>query len=129
LSNDPREPDMVEVPLSRLQELRDKEKALEHMRHEETLVDSTVAMAHVVAEAIREVAAEAHQHHWDILGIWKPGGQPVHPRLLTSQIITVVLVRCQKCNLPQTIELAGIWTIEQIRDQAKTAADIWAEEH
>jgi hypothetical protein len=100
---------MVEMPLARAQELRDKEKALEHLQR------SADSPAHVIAEAIQELAENAHEHYWDILAVWSPIARPVPPRLVGNPNITIVLVRCQKCNLPTTLELAGIWTEEQVK--------------
>lgn len=92
---------------------------------EETADDPVMALAHVIAVAFQELVGEAHQHQWDFMGIWNPEGRPVHPRLLGNQATTVVLMHCKTCNWPETIELHGIWTIEQVRGQAteKPASD------
>jgi hypothetical protein len=55
----------------------------------------------------------AHVHVWDILEAQNQAPQMLHPRLANSPI-TLVLVRCKECNLPQTVELPGTWTLEQI---------------
>ena len=83
---------MIEVPASRLRELRDKESRLE--------------------ELTGVLRSMSHYHVWDILGIYKPPG-PVHPRAIRQT--TIVLLRCSGCNLPDTIDLDGQWTIDQIR--------------
>jgi hypothetical protein len=53
-----------------------------------------------------------HVHIWEILDRWSPPDAP-HPRLRMERV-THVLIRCKTCNLPQTIELMGIWTLEQL---------------
>jgi hypothetical protein len=53
-----------------------------------------------------------HVHTWDILERWSPPDAP-HPRLRAERV-TYVLIRCKTCNLPQTIELMGVWTLEQL---------------
>jgi hypothetical protein len=53
-----------------------------------------------------------HVHIWDILDVWSPP-EVHHPRLGTERV-THVLIRCKTCNLPQTIELDGVWTLEQL---------------
>jgi len=75
-----------------------------------------LVLAHFIAEAIRDLAEDIHVHRWDILDRWIPSGRPVHPRTHMG-LITFVLVRCQECNLPQSVELDGDWTLEQIRKQ------------
>ena len=78
-------------------------------------VDSPVVFAHVVAEAIRELIEESHLHEWDILGVYTPPSRPViHPLMAGSVPTTFVLIRCGYCNLPQSIELEGDWTEEQV---------------
>jgi hypothetical protein len=69
----------------------------------------------------------AHVHIWDILDVQIPDKTLYHPRL-NQTAITVVLIRCKECDLPQTIELQGTWTLEQIlknhaRIMRKEAAD------
>jgi hypothetical protein len=54
-----------------------------------------------------------HVHVWNILDVWQPSTQGYHPRIAPTDM-TVVLIRCRTCELPQTIELRGIWTLEQI---------------
>jgi hypothetical protein len=54
-----------------------------------------------------------HVHIWDILDVWLPKNVVYHPQLRQVEI-TTVLIRCRECNLPKTIELQGIWTLEQI---------------
>lgn len=59
-----------------------------------------------------------HLHVWDILGVRNPPAPrvPVHPRMTDYPThITIVLIRCQECNFPQTIELDGLWTESQIK--------------
>jgi hypothetical protein len=54
----------------------------------------------------------AHVHIWDILDVQTPPAT-LHPRL-SGNTITFVLIRCKECNVPQTLELEGTWTLEQI---------------
>ena len=71
--------------------------------------------ADILAQIIWRLTEEAHQHRWDILGVYiPPATRPIHPRLLGTETITLVLLRCQECNWLQTIELDGHWTEEQI---------------
>lgn len=73
----------------------------------------------VLANALRRMSEVPHVHMWEILGVWSPAqpNAPVHPRVAASRAssITVVLLRCRTCNWPETSELDGIWTEEQIR--------------
>lgn len=74
--------------------------------------DSPVVLAHVIAEAIRELTENQHVHRWDILDVWKRPG-PAHPRVMTPE--TIVLIRCQECNIPETTSLDGSWNLDQLR--------------
>jgi hypothetical protein len=64
-------------------------------------------------EPIKHPDQTNHVHVWTILDVWRPATEAYHPRLIQSNI-TVVLVKCKTCELPQTIELQGVWTLEQI---------------
>lgn len=66
-----------------------------------------------IAEAVRLATASAHIHMWNIIGVRPPSG-PIHPRLANTQT-TVVLLKCTECGLPETVELIGSWTEEQVR--------------
>jgi hypothetical protein len=57
-------------------------------------------------------AQPEHVHMWEILERWSPA-EPAHPRLRAERV-TYVLVRCKTCDLPQTVELSGVWTLEQL---------------
>jgi hypothetical protein len=97
---------MFEVPGERLRELA-----------EDARVAS--ATAEVLRQALAAIAQNAHVHEWDILGTWKPAGRPVHPRSV-QMAETVVLVRCRGCGLPETVNLDGDWTEEQIRKRVES---------
>ena len=58
---------------------------------------------------------ESHTHTWDLLEIWIPDDVQYHPRIAPSPK-TVVLMICKTCNLPQTAELKGKWTLQQLRN-------------
>jgi hypothetical protein len=81
--------DMFEVPGDRLRELAEQYKALQ------------------------KLTELPHVHKWDILGVWRPT-RPAHPRMPNSNT-TTVLLRCRVCNWPETSELNGMWTEDQIR--------------
>jgi hypothetical protein len=71
--------------------------------------------ADILAAIIWRLTEESHHHVWDILGVSTPPvNQKIHPRMAQSLAITLVLVRCQECNFPATIELDGTWTEEQV---------------
>ena len=66
----------------------------------------------------RVLGGSTHEHDWDIVGTWQPEVQrPIHPRMQGTVPETYVLIVCKICHLPQTIELAGKWTTEQVRDK------------
>jgi hypothetical protein len=72
------------------------------------------------------LGGSTHEHDWDVVDTWRPETQrPIHPRMQGAIPSTYVLIVCKICHLPQTIELEGIWTTEQVRDKAseKTADD------
>jgi hypothetical protein len=74
----------------------------------------------------RMLSGSNHQHDWDIVDTWEPTVQrPVHPRMQGAIPATFVLVICKGCHLPQTVELEGKWTAEQLRSQTseKQAGD------
>jgi len=79
-----------------------------------TPVDSTVVIAHVIAEAIRE--GSSHDHVWTIIAVSEPEGthRPIHPRLEVAPGITRVLLKCDICHIPEVQHLAGHWTRDQI---------------
>jgi hypothetical protein len=94
---------MFEVPGSRLRELADDAKVAS-------------ATAEVLRQALLAIAQNAHVHVWDILDIKRvnPAGRPAHPRMVQATE-TIVLIRCRGCLLPETVNLDGDWTEEQIR--------------
>lgn len=77
-------------------------------------------LSQVIAETLQLIAESAHVHRWAILGVWNsPVNRPVHPRLLGNMQTTIALVRCQECGVPETTELEGIWTLEQLTASAR----------
>src|SRR5215469_17355864 len=58
-------------------------------------------------------APEVHHHTWDIIDVWHPS-QPNHPQM-KPVVTTIVLMICQICHIPQTEELAGNWTLQQVK--------------
>jgi len=61
-----------------------------------------------------------HEHDWDLVDTWQhPARQPIHPRIQTAIPSTFVLAICKGCHMPQSIELEGQWTIEQVRGQSE----------
>jgi len=65
------------------------------------------------------LAANSHQHVWDIIDVYAPSVyRPAHPRVNRPPDVTQVLVICQGCHLPQTVELDGSWSREQIMRKA-----------
>lgn len=54
-----------------------------------------------------------HVHIWDILDSQLPQSPIHHPRI-GATVVTLVLVRCKTCNLPQTVELEGRWLLQDI---------------
>jgi len=76
--------------------------------------DSPVVFAHVIAEAIRDLM-ENHIHRYDILDVYKPPAPArIHPLMPAPVPVTIVLLRCQECVMPDTISLQGEWTLEQV---------------
>jgi hypothetical protein len=78
--------------------------------------DSAVVLAHIVAEALREIAENYHDHRWDIIGVAYPKA-PIgasHPRFVLSGEITRALLKCRVCGMLEVLELSGNWTPEQI---------------
>jgi len=65
------------------------------------------------------LAAPQHEHSWQAVDVWRDRQQPPHPRHMPIPSTFALLV-CRNCNLPQAIELEGIWTIEQVRGQLTT---------
>lgn len=64
--------------------------------------------------------APEHVHIWDILEARIPQTPVHHPRIGATKV-TIVLIRCKVCHLPQTIELEEHWTLEQIlKNYART---------
>lgn len=61
-----------------------------------------------------------HVHIWNILEVQIPQAPVHHPRIGATKV-TIVLIKCKVCNLPQTIELDEHWTLEQIlKNHART---------
>jgi hypothetical protein len=95
------------------------------MADEETFgVPGELATTPVIYAQIRRLAEQydelrkqqtelPHVHVWETLGIWRPT-QPIHPRI-RADYTTTVLLRCVTCHWPETSELDGIWTEEQVR--------------
>jgi hypothetical protein len=52
-----------------------------------------------------------HTCRWHVLGAQLLGT----PGQLLSPVRTIVLVRCETCQLPSTITLAGHWTIQDMQ--------------
>lgn len=65
-------------------------------------------------EQVQELTpiVEPHVHIWDIVDVQKPA-QMHHPRI-GATVITLTLVKCQTCFLPQVVELEGNWTLQQV---------------
>jgi len=74
---------------------------------------SAEQIASAMLLTFQEIAENSHIHRWDIIGVWKPN-RPVHPRIQDG-VITVVLVKCSECGLPQTVNLGGDWSEEQVK--------------
>lgn len=76
---------------------------------------SGVAAAEVIRylHANTQILSAAHVHNWDILGVKPETPRNIHPRD-TRGAYTIVLVRCKECNWPETTELDGLWTKDQI---------------
>jgi hypothetical protein len=74
------------------------------------IVDQTV-----IANALARLTEPPHVHRWEILGIQRPARRAPHPRIPDSNT-TIVLLRCRTCNWPETSELDGMWTEEQVRE-------------
>jgi hypothetical protein len=88
----------------------------------ETPHDSPVVLAHVIAEAIRDIAVPQHEHVWRLRGVYyPPAPRVIHPLVQVQIDTTVVLVRCKVCKVPETIQLTGHWTEDQIRGKAPNA--------
>jgi hypothetical protein len=61
----------------------------------------------------------AHQHEWNPVDVFSVrNSKPAHPRMAQDTPSTIVLLVCESCRYPQTIELDGVWTIEQVRGQS-----------
>jgi hypothetical protein len=97
------EDEMVSIPLSRAQELRDKER---------------------IADAIADTD---HKHAWKVVGVNAPPQdiQPQHPRSVfnLTQVYTYVLMRCKECGWLCSLQLIGNWTESQIRGEADATND------
>jgi hypothetical protein len=87
---------------------------------EPQLSDYAIGSIRLIVEAIREVVDTGHEHHWEITGVQYPP-QPFHPRL--QGYLTQVLVRCDICNLPQVVELAGRWDEDKVRGIINASTD------
>jgi len=64
----------------------------------------------------------SHVHKWNVLDVWHPTPGLVHPRI-KQEYQTFVLIRCDVCQIPQTIELKGTWTMEQILQKGRDNAE------
>jgi hypothetical protein len=80
-------------------------------------VNATETVEDALKRILRELIGEAHVHGWYILDIWWPPSRQVHPRL-AEQPVTIALLRCKVCHLPQTIVIDGVWTLEQVTRKA-----------
>jgi hypothetical protein len=79
--------------------------------------DSPVALAHVIAEAIRDLAGtmQEHEHHWDILSAQAPPKPEVRLPMVSPIAATYVLVRCTLCGYPDGLTIAGTWELADLR--------------
>lgn len=70
--------------------------------------------------AIRDRFVSGHEHAWEPVDVWRPSseGRPRHPMDRMATPITIVLIVCKGCRVPQTMELEGVWTIEQVRGES-----------
>jgi hypothetical protein len=69
-----------------------------------------------IEQELQEAAQEAHVHQWAIMGVWNPPIRtPIHPRLAVDMPYTVVLLKCRECEWPETTQLEGVWTEDQVR--------------
>jgi hypothetical protein len=75
-------------------------------------IEALQRIAEYAVIAFQRIARNAHVHVWDIIEVWQPP-RPPHPRMMADRI-TIVLVRCRTCDLPETVELSGNWTLEEI---------------
>lgn len=73
-------------------------------------------------DVFSKATSNAHVHQWDIIGVWTPPNRAIHPRDSLT-LYTVVLIKCNKCGWPETINLEGIWSEDKIREQTKGEAD------
>jgi len=82
----------------------------------ETPHDSPVVLAHVIAEAIRDLAEgmPLHEHEWDILDVQDAPKPAVLLPMQKDIASTYALVRCKHCGIPDTLTLAGTWTLDQL---------------
>src|SRR6516225_6700453 len=71
--------------------------------------DSPVVLAHVIAEAVRDLAAgmPVHEHAWDILDVQEAPRPPVLLPMQATVTSTYVLLRCVSCGLPDALTLPG----------------------
>jgi hypothetical protein len=83
--------------------------------------DNLTGLAHVIAEAFREIGENTHIHKYDILDVWvRPAGPNLHPLVPVQIPTTIALLRCRECELPDTTTLPGEWTLEQIRKRVES---------
>ena len=82
--------------------------------------DSPVVLAHVIAEAVRDLAAgmPVHEHAWDILDVQEAPRPPVLLPMQATVTSTYVLLRCVSCGLPDALTLPGSWTLAQVHADA-----------
>jgi hypothetical protein len=64
-------------------------------------------------DTIKTPDQQDHVHMWEILDVWRPATEAYHPRIPQSQV-TIVLIKCRTCELPQTVELQGVWSLGQV---------------
>lgn len=70
--------------------------------------------------ALRDKVLSPHEHDWRVVDTWQQESrQPIHPLSPLATPSTFVLMVCQGCHVPQSIELEGKWTIEQVRSRSE----------
>lgn len=82
---------------------------------EQPSADYLAAFRSLGNTAARVLGGSNHEHEWEIVDTWRPASTPVHPRMQADVPSTFVLVVCKICHFPQTTELDGKWTTDQVR--------------
>jgi hypothetical protein len=87
--------------------------------HLDPPADSAIVLAHIVAEALHEIAGKVHDCRWTILAIayLKPSEprRPPHSRIgRAPEGVTRVLYRCAECRVLYVQELPGQWSAETL---------------